>query len=85
MVEAMSGGTACTNRQHRKHLVVLQRECNYSAFNGYRRTPSRYSAVLCTVPTCRLVWRTKAAYVRQLPDATAADRRHLMATGPGTL
>jgi hypothetical protein len=38
--------------------------CNYSAFNGYRYTPSDYSLVKCV--TCNTSWRTKAAYVDSL-------------------
>ncbi|MFI8932363.1 hypothetical protein ACIG3E_32450 [Streptomyces sp. NPDC053474] len=48
---------------------MLQRQCNYSAFNGYTRTPSDYSLVVCTAPGCSTAWRTKAAYVQNLPDA----------------
>lgn len=29
------------------NVVVIDYRCNYSAFNGYRRTPSRYSKVRC--------------------------------------
>lgn len=64
----MSGGTACRNREHRPFWVVLQRNQNTSAFNGYRPTASDYSEVACTVGGCRSVWRTKAAYVSELPD-----------------
>lgn len=46
--------------------VVLQRKCNYSAFNGYHYTPSAYSTVKCNF--CGAVWRTKAAYVGDLLD-----------------
>lgn len=63
----MGYGGACKNRDHRRHWRVLMRNANRSAFNGYRRTPSDYSAVRC--PACHLVWRTKAAYVATLPDA----------------
>jgi hypothetical protein len=68
----MSGGCSCKCEQSRKPLsertwVVLQRNCNHSAFSGYRRTPSRYSSVRCT--SCRTVWRTAAVYVEQLKDA----------------
>jgi len=57
-------------REHRDHWVVVMREGNASAFNGYHWTPSDYSLVRCTVPGCqRPSWRTKAAYVRDLPDA----------------
>jgi hypothetical protein len=56
-------------REHRASWVVLQRKGNYSAFNGYHWTPSAYSAVKCRAPGCNRVWRTKAAYVDELPDA----------------
>lgn len=52
--------------------VVLDRECNYSTFNGRHYTPSRYSAVKCL--RCKWVWRTKADYVRSLRDCTNAER-----------
>lgn len=45
---------------------VIQRNCNHSAFNGYRETPSDYSSVTCL--DCGRVWRTKAKYVDQLRD-----------------
>ena len=45
---------------------VVERNCNYSAFNGYKWTWSPYSQVRCA--TCGRSWRTKAAYVRALPD-----------------
>lgn len=48
-------------------LVVVQYKCNHSAFNGYNYTPSDYSAVRCTRPGCHGAWRTKAAYVDDLP------------------
>ena len=51
---------------------VLDRYCNYSAFNGGHRTPSEYSACKCL--RCDHVWRTKADYVGSLADATAAER-----------
>lgn len=63
----MSGGYACECKpQDRKHWFVMDRNCNYSAFNGHRRTYSAYSALKCC--QCGRVWRTKAAYVRLLPD-----------------
>lgn len=55
-------------REHRPGWTVTVREANYSAFNGYRRTPSAYSEVRCMI--CGRRWRTKAAYVKTLPDAT---------------
>lgn len=45
--------------------VVTAYRCNYSAFSGYRRTPSAYSEVKCT--ECGTYWRTKAKYVERLP------------------
>lgn len=48
------------------NIAVVQRNCNHSAFNGYHRTYSDYSAVSCK--DCRNHWRTKADYVASLPD-----------------
>lgn len=56
-------------REHREHWVVLQREGNASAFNGYHWQRSAYSMVMCTLPGCDRAWRTRAAYVATLPDA----------------
>jgi hypothetical protein len=44
------------------------RNYNLSAFNGYRKTDSNYSQVLCTRKGCWGNWRTKASYVSSLPD-----------------
>lgn len=63
----MSGGTACREKSHRSAWRVVVRNANYSAFNGYRRTPSAYSDLRCT--ECGAVWRTRAAYVASIPDA----------------
>ena len=65
----MSHGTPCrcTETDKKKNWVVWQRNCNYSAFNGYKRQYSDYSRVYCE--KCQMTWRTKAAYVSQLPDA----------------
>ena len=54
----------CGNRDEWR---VTARRCNYSAFNGYRWTPSDYSEVKCF--RCVRRWRTKAAYVDRLADA----------------
>ena len=63
-----ASGTGCKNpKEHRAKWHVVDRNCNYSHFNGRRRTPSAYSAVRC--PECPTRWRSKAAYVRTLPDA----------------
>lgn len=56
----------------RSAWTVDVREANYSAFNGYRRTPSAYSQVRCA--GCGSVWRTKAKYVATLPDSTSVSR-----------
>lgn len=63
----MSAGIACVNPEHKSSWAVEVREANYSAFNGGRRTRSPYSQVHCGV--CPTTWRTKAAYVKTLPDA----------------
>ncbi|MEY9937329.1 hypothetical protein [Streptacidiphilus sp. MAP5-3] len=46
--------------------LVITRNANYSAFNGGRRTPSDYSQLTCLA--CGRAWRSKATYVRELPD-----------------
>lgn len=51
---------------------VSVRDGNYSAFNGYAFQPSDYSQVICI--TCHSVWRSKAKYVRGLPDITQQER-----------
>lgn len=51
---------------------VLDRNCNYSKFNGSRYTPSAYSLLLCM--KCGWHWRTKANYVTEVTDATATER-----------
>lgn len=63
----------CTDRKaHRPHWRVRVRKANYSAFNGYRRTPSDYSDLTCTL--CGGSWRTKAAYVDEIPDLEVTVR-----------
>ena len=62
-------GCKCPERRKpvkQRKWVVITRNCNYSAFNGYRRTFSEYSLVYC--PECQALGRTKAAYVDQLKD-----------------
>lgn len=49
-----------------ENLRVIQRRCNYSAFNGYRRTPSDFSLIKCY--KCGALFRTKAKYVTYLSD-----------------
>jgi len=67
----MSQGIACKCPERNRPLdvrrwVVLQRNANCSAFNGYRRQCSDYSSVQCH--SCGHVWRTKANYVYSLKD-----------------
>lgn len=56
---------ACRDQSHRPSWWVRQYRSNRSAFNGYRYTPSEWSEVVCAIDGKR--WRTKAAYVDQLP------------------
>lgn len=71
----MGSSPACTDRKSGHRHVVTARRCNYSAFNGYHRTPSEYSEVWCV--DTRMVWRTKSAYVDQLPNVSPQDERDL--------
>lgn len=68
----MSQGWACKCKP--RNVEVLVRNGNYSAFNGYRFAWSRYSKVRCR--TCGRIWRTKAKYVNQAPDANREDPRN---------
>jgi hypothetical protein len=61
----MSGANRC--KHGRQFQFVTQRWCNHSAFNGYRRTLSLYSTVVCA--KCGNHWRSKSDYVDKLPDA----------------
>lgn len=51
---------------------ILQYKCNHSAFNGWRYQRSDYSAITCL--RCRMVWRTKANYVEQLPRYSEGEQ-----------
>lgn len=62
----MSGGAACRNPEHRPQWRVIARNGNFSAFNGYRWTPSDYSELKCRA--CGAIWRTKARYVSTIPS-----------------
>lgn len=66
----MSGGNACRAPEHRGRWRVTVYRANYSAFNGWRRTPSAYSEVVCG--TCRRRWRTRAAYVETLQEGNGS-------------
>jgi hypothetical protein len=50
-----------------RRWIVVARHCHFSAFAGYHYTLSTYSTVKCV--QCGATGRTKAAYVRFLPDA----------------
>jgi hypothetical protein len=69
----MAGYNVCTCGKNRKkdhsRLAVIrsQRKCHYSAFNGHKWTPSNYSTVVCLMPGCNGMWRSKADYVDDLP------------------
>jgi hypothetical protein len=80
----MSGGVNGGFNHRKEHFGywrVLDRRCNFSAFNGYHRTPSDYSSVVCLMCCANrsggtaktALWRTKAGYVRELPDAAAGE------------
>lgn len=67
----MSMGGFCTCDERKKPVaerrwLVMDRNCNHSAFNGYHRTASEWSSVRCA--SCRSIWRTKANYVNRLKD-----------------
>jgi hypothetical protein len=69
----MSQGYCCKCPESKKparerNWVVLQRNGNASAFNGYRWQHSDYSCVQCHA--CGFVWRTNARYVVTLQDGT---------------
>lgn len=68
----MSRG-ACSCAKGARRWVVSMRKHNRSAFNGYRRTPSDYSQVWCLA--CFTTWRSKGAYVDELPDARPGEIR----------
>jgi len=55
----------CKDKQN---WFVTMRNCNQSAFSGYKVTPSDYSEVICALHMHR--WRTKARYVDTLPNST---------------
>ena len=63
----MSQGVVCKCKPRK--TVIVNWKCNYSAFNGYRWTPSDYSLIKCL--KCGQYWRTKAKYVDSLPAESA--------------
>lgn len=78
----MSGGPACPIKDD-QHVVdnhvISQYHQNHSMFNGGRRTPSRYSEVMCLSTGLR--WRTTAKYVEHLPIATTESFARMDAGG----
>jgi hypothetical protein len=66
------GGRECA-REHRASWRVVIRLANRSAFNGYHRTPSRYSGLACL--RCLRYWRTCAGYVPGTPDISREEER----------
>lgn len=70
----MHGGCRCPRPCWRVHA----RRCNFSAFNGYHQTASDYSGLVCT--NCGHVWRSKARYVAETPDLSAAERQAWLIT-----
>jgi hypothetical protein len=49
-----------------RNWVVCQYLSNHSAFNGYHRTASDYSSVVCRTDGCHGAGRTKAGYISEL-------------------
>lgn len=74
IISPITGSQRC-GCDDRRAWRVHARKCNYSAFNGYRRTRSDYSEIVCErrLGGCAARWRTKAAYVADIPDLTAQD------------
>ena len=67
----MSVSFSCHCEERKKAIaernwLVIDRNCNHSAFNGYRYEWSEYSLVHCR--TCGALGRTKAEYVDSLKD-----------------
>lgn len=72
----MGSGPPCKDPTHRPLWRVRMRRYNESAFNGYHRTPSDWSQVVCealTLPARCVQWRTRAGYVDTLPDLDPAE------------
>lgn len=65
----MSGGNVCSCAESKKPItdrnwLIVHYKCNYSAFNGGKKTNSDYSLIHC--PGCGCFWRTKSKYVLKL-------------------
>lgn len=68
----MSGDPCNCQPPDRSNWRIATYKGNYSAFSGYRFTPSDYSEIICL--TCRRSWRTKAKYVSSLKSATHEEK-----------
>lgn len=91
----MSGGISCKchKTEHTPPMTeekwrecqsfwrVVNRRCNYSAFNGYQRTYSAYSALRCL--RCGSAWRSKALYVSVIKDMLAEERHEWLKASRG--
>lgn len=64
MKSGFGRGCKCDDKNRRDNWRIVNYQCNYSAFNGYKRTPSDYSLIRCL--ECGSYWRTKAKYVDEL-------------------
>lgn len=73
----MTGDTRCLcvgpRSEKKQNWVVLHRNHNHSVFEypAGKEHPSAYSAILCK--KCQMVWRSKARYVDDLPNAERKD------------
>lgn len=67
-----SFGCSC-KKKNRINYGVLERNCNYSAFESpkYAKHYSEYSQVVCI--KCKQMGRTKAKYVETLKDISHAE------------
>lgn len=70
-------GCRCTPPD-RSRWRVVQRNCNHSAFSGYRWTPSAYSGIRCL--GCGAFWRTKAQYVGKIKDVEGDEGYRVVET-----
>lgn len=72
----MSCGTTCPASCHgreRENVRIVHRNHNHSAFNGYHRTWSEYTGVVCI--NCGRSWRTKAAWLWRTPMLKKGELR----------
>lgn len=65
---------AGSNERPRQWFVWTPRNTSCSAFNGYRPAWSAFSWVECRV--CGSAWKTKGAFVDDLPDCDFAPERN---------